>query len=54
MNRFTYIVYALVVLATSTMINLSMSSGSSGSSRSWGGSGYSSGGSGWSYGGGHK
>lgn len=55
MNRFTYAIYALVVVITSSAINSGVSSFSGGSSRSWGNSsGFSTGsGSSWS-GGSHK
>ncbi|GHD67659.1 MULTISPECIES: hypothetical protein [Jeongeupia] len=52
MSRFAYIVYCLIVIAVSTLINLSMTDEGGRSSRGWGSGGYSGGGS--SYSGGHK
>ena len=49
MNQVNYIMWAIVIVFVTTMINLS-SNNSSGSSRSWS----SNSGSGWSSGGGHK
>ncbi|WP_432723549.1 hypothetical protein R0381_000992 [Jeongeupia wiesaeckerbachi] len=51
MSRFVYVIYCLIVIAVSTLINLSQTDDSGRSSRGWGG-GYYGGGS--SYSGGHK
>lgn len=57
MNRWTYILYAAVVVAVATFLNLAGEGGGNRGWRSGGGSGYSSGSSGGSWssgGGGHK
>ncbi|BCL76577.1 hypothetical protein JHS3_23130 [Jeongeupia sp. HS-3] len=51
MQRFPYLLYCLVVIAVSTMLNLSQTDEGGRSSRGWGGAYY---GGGSSYSGGHK
>ncbi|MBI4753867.1 MAG: hypothetical protein HY778_00250 [Betaproteobacteria bacterium] len=51
MNRFMYLIYGLIVVVVSTLINVGMASDTG--SRGWS-SGRSGPGGGWSSGGGHK